>query len=233
MDDKLQTQILAAAKLKPKDGEDAKDFTMRVAKKLHGISEKEWDATPEPVQGWVNATILADEQGGELSLLELPEEVEESAEAKAQEESQEETAEAEVEQESAVSAKTAKNKPIAKKPGGDPPHRKKPTEKAAAPKPAAKPKAAAKPTPAKKPVAAKKPAAAKGDRGRKPLFPDDGKIKVLVKDNPHRDGTVRDKAFKKVKSGMTVAEAVKAGAPRQQVWSMWKRGVISVAGAQA
>jgi hypothetical protein len=60
------------------------------------------------------------------------------------------------------------------------------------------------------------------------LFEDTGVIQVLVKEPPHRTGSGRDKYSRKIKNGMTVAAAVKAGVPRQQVWSLLSREVISI-----
>ena len=65
-------------------------------------------------------------------------------------------------------------------------------------------------------------------RGRPLLFEDTGVIRVLVKKPPHRTGSGRDKYFRKIKNGMTVAAAVKAGVPRLQVWSLLSRKIISV-----
>lgn len=238
MSKEVQAEILALTKIKSKAGETAEDFTLRAIKKVNALADADnqnWESLSEKAQAWINSNMSAQEAGADLDCLELPDAVEDD---EASEAAQDEPAKADVEQETEVSTKSAKKVPAKKKAAAKPKVAAEP--KTAAPKkaaPAVKPKAAAPAPKAKAPVkAAKKPAAAKSNgesRGRKPLFSDEGKIKILVKDNPHREGTVRDKAFKKIKSGMMVAEAVKAGVPRQQVWSMWKRGVISVTGASA
>lgn len=221
----LQTQVLALAKLKPKDGESAQEFTKRVADKLQFRNDEEkWASLPENVQAWSNDIISAADKDQDFELLDLPEAEPQAEEPDAEAEAEPDPEEAEVEaeegeQESVVEAKSAK------KANGKKPVKAKPVK---AEKKVAAPKVAKPAKPAKVAKVAKAPKTKGESRGRKPLFSDDGKIKIIAKENPHREGTIRDKAFKKIKSGMTVAEAVKAGASRQQVWSLWKREVISV-----
>lgn len=207
----IQDELLKHTKIKPKAGETAEAFTGRVVEKVNKMADddaKSWGELTETAQEWVNTNVTAQSQGSALQLLSL--------EPKEDEPEKTETAEEAVEESSTKERPVRKAKPkVAAKKKAEP-----------APK-AAK---AAKAKPAAKPKTAKAPAAKNGvGRGRSPMYPETGVIKVLVKENPHREGTIRDKAFKKVKSGMTVAEAIKAGCPAQQVWSMAYRKLISVA----
>jgi hypothetical protein len=66
-------------------------------------------------------------------------------------------------------------------------------------------------------VAAAKPAAKKAATngvakiGRQSRLGESDKIKILVKENPHREGTGRFKRWEHYKDGMTVGQALKAG----------------------
>lgn len=232
MSEKVQAELLALTKLKPKPGESAAEFTRRVHKKVETITDADgdkWESMTPEAQAWFNDNSVLIENKQPLNVLDIPEEEakEEAAEPEPQEDepsADEPAEEADVEgageEQETVVAKSVKSKANGKKP-------------VAAKKTAAKKEAAPKKVVAAKPE--KAPAKAKASkpksdakRGRTPLFSDQGKIKIVAKDNPHREGTIRDKAFKKLKSGMTVAEAVKAGVSRSQVWSQWKRGTISV-----
>lgn len=88
--------------------------------------------------------------------------------------------------------------------------------------------------PAKKPAAAKKKAPAKAKTVGRAKFSDDAKIKLLVKENPRREGTEAHARFAKFKDGMTVGEFIKA-CERHPNWNARgtilasvKRGQISV-----
>ena len=226
-------QLCDVAKVKPKAGETFETFARKLIKKTNEMSEKEWDSLGNdgPAQTWHNDTMMffekytqavteakkngegmpdidgfsctIDHKDGHKKYTGLPElEGYEAVEESAADEATEAEAEAppEDEKKPAKAAKKAAKKPAKK----------------------AKAEAEAEAKPAKK-------AKAKGPkRGRRSLFEDGGKIKILAKKNPHREGSYRDKNFKKIKDGMTVAEAVKAGCPRQQVWSMLSRKIISV-----
>lgn len=213
-DAKIQEEVLKHTKIKPKAGETAEALTWRVADKVNKMADsdpKSWDNLTEATQKWVNDNVELQAIGAELNLLVL----ETEADAETDEDPPAEEAAADEPKERPVSktkAKAAAKKVVKAKPA--------PAKKVAAAKPV---KAAP-----KKAAPAKAKAANGAGRGRTPLHPDTGVIKVLAKENPHREGTIRDKAFKKVKTGMTVAEAVKAGCPAQQVWSMAHRGLISV-----
>jgi transposase-like protein len=71
----IQEQVLGLTKLKPKADETAEDFTRRNVKRLHGLSDRDWEALPDPVQAWVNDNMIADEKEQPFTdLLQLPEE---------------------------------------------------------------------------------------------------------------------------------------------------------------
>ena len=58
-------------------------------------------------------------------------------------------------------------------------------------------------------------------RGRGPLYASDATITVLVEENPHRVGSGRYRRWSKYRTGMTVAEALKAGLNRANLrWSV-------------
>lgn len=54
-------------------------------------------------------------------------------------------------------------------------------------------------------------------RGPKGKFAKTDKIKVLVKENPFREGCKAHTRFGSIKTGMTIEEAVAAGAPRSHI----------------
>ena len=65
--------------------------------------------------------------------------------------------------------------------------------------------------PAKAAKAAKKVKRPNGAKGRPANYDPEAKIKLLVDEHPHREGTGRYKRWSKYKDGMTVAAAIKAG----------------------
>jgi hypothetical protein len=225
----LFTEICEAAKTKPRAGESFEDFSKRATHKIQSINEKEWGELSEAAQNWHNTVMTitaahkksvreaegAGEEPPDLASYEceidgkshtgLPELEGFEAVPGEPEEAAAEEAEGEPEQEASAEA--------------DPPKSKR-QSKASKPKPAAKTKGV------KAAKATSKPRA-KGT-GRTPSFSETDKIKILVKENPHRKDTVRGKAFAKLKTGMTVGAAIKAGCPRQQIWSMKTRKIISL-----
>jgi hypothetical protein len=219
MSETIQAQVLAQTKLKPKPGETAHEFTMRAAKKLHGLSDEAWEEVSDPVQVWTNDNILADEKGSPLfDMLEVPEvEAEVQAaepEGEASEPEGEEVAEEAPVEGVEVETEAEKEPVVATK------SVKKSNGKKA---PAAKPKAAAKPAKAAK----AKPANGE-TRGRKPNLDPDQKIKLLVDENPHRAGSGRHKRWPKYKDGMTVAQAIAAGLNYANIHYSVKDGHIKI-----
>lgn len=225
-----QEALLKYAHLRPKGGESAEDFTLRVVAKINQMSEADeanWNALGETCgeegQEWVNVNNDAASEGSETqpSLLVL----EDSTEPEASTEDAS-AADADEEESSVESVEKTEPRKVARRLNGKPPGGKPKSTKvttAKAPKAKAEPKVAAK-------VAKKAP---KVGAGRTPVYPDTGIIKLLVKVNPHRPGTTRAKAFDVFKNGMTVAEArkalVKAGkyAPAQLVLQV-KRELIAI-----
>lgn len=97
-----------------------------------------------------------------------------------------------------------------------------PAKKASAPKKGAAPKAAAAPKADKAPA---KKAAAPKDGG----IDASAKIKVLVKENPHRKGSLDAKRYAKLNSGMTVAAAREEdGMTSRYLKYAEGRGIISI-----
>lgn len=80
---------------------------------------------------------------------------------------------------------------------------------------------------APKEAKAKKAATGSG-RGRKGKFAASGKIKLLVKENPHREGTYRYELFKKYRDGMTVEDAVEAGVTKADLRFAVKEGRLTI-----
>lgn len=92
------------------------------------------------------------------------------------------------------------------------------------------------PNAAQEPPPAPKPKRKKGEptppeevkmRTSERMAPAD-KIEIIVEGNPHREGTKDRTQFDVIKSGMTVEEAVAAGAARSYVRYILNKGYISV-----
>jgi len=191
----VQSELAKVLKLKQKDGEDLDAYARRLAVAANKIPDDAWETLSEPAQLWVNAALKAIEKKEELPVLsnngDTAEAMSSEKEADPGEaaEGTKQGAPAQSE-ESDVATKSVKSS----------------TKKKVA---VAKPKKA---------VATKAPAKVKGagvtgesHRGPKPKFAADAKIKLLVKENPHNEGSGRYKRWLKYKDGMTVAEAIKAG----------------------
>ena len=237
--------LCAVAKTKPKAGESFEAFAKRLTDKIGKVPDAAWQSLNDAAQKWHNDTMTAltdgrsdaraaakaagedeDAAAAAVPLPELegyeavPEKEDELAgqqdlplEEKVDPETGEVTAAEDGE-------KSPKDKTKPKKAGK--------AAKIAKPKKEAKPAKAAKPAKVvkeKKAKPAKKPDAARGARS---LFEDTDKVKVLVKTNPHREGSTRWKAYAKLKDGATVEENVRLGVPRQQIWSMLNREIVKV-----
>lgn len=83
--------------------------------------------------------------------------------------------------------------------------------------------------PAKAAVKDKKEAKPSG-RGPKGKFAKTDKIKVVPKENPFRSGTKCYNWFASIKNGMTVAQAVEAGAPRHHIRWAHTLGHLTIGG---
>lgn len=205
--------LCGVAKTKPKAGEDFEAFALRLTDKINKVSDADWQSLGDdgPAQKWHNETMTAfdkrraakaeavkknedvDEAWASVEIPEL--EGFEAAPAKAVTKEEEEP---EVEKVDDETGEVTTEKAPAKK-------------KAAVKETKAKEKVAKEAAP-KKAATAKVPKAKKeGKRGRAPLYPEDAKIKLLVKENPHRPKTGRYDRWKHYKDGMTVAEAYKRG----------------------
>jgi hypothetical protein len=225
-------EIQSVLKLKPQAGETPDEFALRVCKdKINKMKTEAWNGLSEELQNFSNDVLKINEERITLRGTLVKDKTKDKGLAEVEAAVQHpfpvlegfeglpapDTAEAEAE-------------------GEEEERVEEPAPKATAPKKAAPKKIPPKKVaaPPKKTTAAKTPkAAAKEEktRGRAPAFSDEGVIKLVKKENPHRNkGSIRYKAFEKLSDNMTVAAAIKAGCPRQQLWSMWSRGVISVKG---
>lgn len=193
-------------------GESAQEFTERVLKKVRGLDDKDWKTISELSQTWVNAVETAWEADKEIPLL-LPEDGVKDEEGEAA--SAPEEPEAESDEESNEEKTMAKSNVVEKDEDVKP----------------AKKAAVGKATERKPPGKAASDNAQKGvGRGRAARYVDGAKIKVLLKENPHREGTKRYGIFEKYRNGMTVGEAVKAGINAGDlVWAV-KEGRIEIKG---
>lgn len=227
--------LCAVAKTKPKAGESFDDFVKRLTDKISNVTDPEWQSLGDgsAAQTWHNdamtaldsrkAAKAAARKNGEdevaaqaaIALPELdgyeavPAEVED-ADSPADGSDAEEAVDPDTgEVTEKKAAKPAKEKKSKK-------------EKKAKPEKKVKPAKVAK---EKKPKAAKK----EGEtRGRRSLFEDTEKVKILIKPNPHREGSSRFKEYEKLLDGKTVEANVEHGVSRQQIWSMLNRKVVSV-----
>jgi outer membrane biosynthesis protein TonB len=222
-------ELVKVFKLARAEGEDFDGYARRAVKKINACSEEQWKDLSTELQVWNNTTQEALEKQESLPLLEgWPEEepepvsdaadagdsgddgddgeeAPEEAEPDSDEEGESEEAEPESEPEEAepeVAAKSVKRAVVKKV---TKPVKEKELEKVVVKKKVMK---AAAPKAVK---AAKANGNGAAKVGRASSFAPTAKIKLLVKENPHRAGSSRAKRWPKYKSGMTVAEALKAG----------------------
>jgi hypothetical protein len=241
--------LCAAAKTKPKAGEDFEAFAKRLTSKVNALPDAAWQSLGDgsAAQTWHNEamTVITDtrkaakaearkngeDEDAAAAAIALPELEGYEPMAEAEDEpKQEDLPLPEPEGEEEVNPDTgevteAKAKP--KKAGKEKKAKPAKVEKVAKEK-VAKPAKAEKPAKVAKEKKAK-PVKKEGEaRGRRSLFEDTDKVKVLVKPNPHREGSTRWKAYMKLKDGATVAENVRLGVPRQQIWSLVNREIVKV-----
>jgi hypothetical protein len=254
----LYEELVKAFKLKPTRNETFEEFAARASDKVNKCTDVQWNELTPALQVWVNTTLETREanlklvaegaEPGALPDLEgypHPEEVVEDEDGEASEDEAEETSDgdqevvAEDDQDSVESAEigdgeetppAAAKKKAAKK-------SRKATGKdktmaiaaaAKAPKTAPAKKAVAKTAPPAKKATSKASAAS----ARSPVG-NTATIKVLAKENPHREGTKLFKYFSKYKDGMTVAAAEKAGIPPKNIAYLKSLGHIKVEKAKA
>lgn len=215
-------------RLQRKGDETLVDFARRSVKKINAACDDDpdkWSSLSEDLQVWNNTSMQAIEIAGKDGTPDIPELVgwpadeEDSAEEETgeEEEASEEEASDDVETDAGEAASDTEVEP--EEPVKPTNKGKSKPKKAAAKAVVAKPKQAKpkktaskeEPKSVKAPVASKKKVKAAAKRGRQSQFALDARIKMLVKDNPHRPGTGRFKRWAKYKNNMTVAEALKAG----------------------
>jgi hypothetical protein len=217
----LFDQLCEAANIKLQEDETFKTFASRGAAKVNKLSQEKWDELTEPLQKWVNGTLEAIDKKQDLPELKgFPEPAaDDGAEAGDETEHDPETgevtdegeggtdagdAEPDAEPEDGVDGEAEMEQEAASSEDGEPAG--KIPKRGVKPKKKSVAKKVATPKPAKEKVVKK---AAKAT-GRTSLN-GDSRIKVLVKENPYREGTGRYKRWAKLKDGMTVAQALKVG----------------------
>lgn len=198
-----------------------------LAGKVNKLNDNDWENLSKPAQRWVNQTLAEVEKAQtekRAPQIEPPQGSEELAKADDKSNGAAHADAAEKEPEPEVQTKPEEKVEEPTKPDAEP--RFQPAKGARTGRPrtvsaASKPKTA---TPAAKPVVAK--------GGKRLAMPDDAKITVLKK-SPYTEGTLSDKRFKRYTNGMTVAAALKAGVPRNQLLENRQNGLISTEGGTA
>jgi hypothetical protein len=194
----IYEQLLSAAKVELKAGEAFPAFAKRAALRVNKLEDVDWKVLSEDLQEWTNGVMKALDAKTEIPALEgFPEQDEASEETTTEDEASDGD---EVAPDGAEAAEEASEAPARAKP--------KVGKKAA---PAGSKKAVA-PAKAKgaKPAAKAKNGAGKG-RGRPSGFAEDAKIKLLVKENPHRKTSGDFKKFAKLASGVAVSSVIAKG----------------------
>lgn len=224
----LYKELGQAFKLKLQEGESYDDFAIRASSRVNKCTNEEWKELSADLQTWNNEVMEAREanaakaKGEELEAFpELEGFPEEAAEETVVDEDgvvqEEDTGSEDAEEENTAEEssdgvdESAEEEQDAT--AEDPPQRKKPKQEKKMPARAVTaekekpPKAVAK-------KATEKPAAKKatnGSAGKRSRLDPEATIKILAKENPHREGSSRYKRWGKYKDGMTVKEALKAG----------------------
>lgn len=207
----VYAELIDVLGLAQNDGEDTASFAERLALKANTLKDPDWETLTEPAQVWVNSALTALEEKKDIP---LPEGMVSGSPEEAPETEQEE-----IDPETGEVVATPAPKTKAKK---------KTPSKAKAKFNAEKRAATGKPTNVKppavtKPKAAKKVKAANGTGtpGPKGTFSRGGKIKIVTKENPYREGTKSRGWFAVYKDGMTVEAAIAAGTPRHHIrWDL-------------
>jgi hypothetical protein len=224
----LYKELGQAFKLKRQEDETFTDFAIRASTRVNKCTDAQWKELSAELQTWnnevmemreANAALTADAEPGEFPELEgFPEEeaseaeetavdedgvVQEASEEEAEEATEEGTEGEATEEEQDAEAEIEKATKLKQEPEG---RRKMRTAVAEKEKPVAKARVVAK----AKVAAPAKAAKSNGDSSRTRLDPE-AKIKILAKENPHREGSGRYKRWSKYRDGMTVAAALKVG----------------------
>jgi hypothetical protein len=202
--------LVKVMKIEPKSGEDFETFAKRLTDKINGATDTVWKQLSDDAQKWHNEAILKVRERRALKNEGKQEEAEAVVIPELEGFALVSTAEADP---AAAPKRTSPNKaksdtvaaPAAEAvtESAHVKHRKA-VKEARAKHVAKAPKAKAKPA-----KAAPKAKAKAGKRGRRSVFGDDAKLKLLVKENPYRKGTAWHRRWPKYKNGMTVAEALK------------------------
>jgi hypothetical protein len=251
----LYAEIGKSLNIKRKGEETLLDFSKRAASKVNSLEDPDWQALSKKVQTWSNEVLKAVEAAGKEAEPELPEldgwPAGDSEEAPADEDEATEDAadddsddDAEDEAEEATESEEATEESVdqAEDSAQEDQSEETPEEDAPAarPKKGKAAKAPVKPQkskekstgkgkekdmPATKAVKSTKAPASQNARTR---IDPNGTIKLLVKENPHREKTKNHVSFSKYKDGMTVAAAIKAKIPAKNIYYEVKIGNIKV-----
>lgn len=184
----VASDLNAVLNLQVREGETEQQFAQRMARKANDMTDDKWETLDVETQEWVNEAIEALRARKDVP---LPAGINQFFPKAAPTEDEEEPEERPV--------KNGKAKPV----------------KAA--KEAKVKETKAKGVKAKPVKAAKKNGNAQPAPGRKGKFPEGAKIKLTVSENPFRAGTKAHNWFSKIENGMTIPEAVEAGAPRNHI----------------
>lgn len=221
----VREELMKLTGVKSKKGEDEQVFLRRLFNAANSLPDADWPKLSNESQVWCNSASEALEANPKSAT--LPDLPGEPAEAEDKEE-----------EPVATTAKKAKSKTKAttkaKAKAAEAEEAEAEEEEAEVEaKPKAKAKAKAKPAKAAKKAKANGGNGAK--RGRPSVYNADAKIKVLVKQNPFREGSNSAKVFDMYKSGMTVADFEKAvskgsweSTPKMFLNVHRSRGLISV-----
>lgn len=201
-EESIYAELVDVLGLTQNEGEAAETFAERLALKANTLKDSDWETLTEPAQVWVNAALTALEEKKDIP---LPEGM--TTDEPGAEEVNPETGEI---TEATPTSKSKAKKKVAAKTKAKPASAEK---KAAAGKLTSVKASAAKPKAAKK----VKTANGAGTPGPKGTFSRTGKIKIVVKENPYREGTKSRDWFAVYEDGMTVEAAIKAGAPRHHI----------------
>lgn len=214
----LYEELGQAFKLRKQEGESFTDFAMRASARVNKCTDAQWKELSAELQTWNNSVMELTEGKSREDVPELPEldgfpeddepavdedgVVQEDASGEAEDdENTEEEADEGVD--AAAEGEQDAEPPSRRRGKPNKQEKKMPTRAVTAEK--EKTPTAAK---AKKATVAKKVTNGSGSRTR--LDPE-ATIKILSKENPHREGSARFKRWSKYKEGMTVAAALKAG----------------------
>lgn len=197
---KLLTELMSATRVETRPGETPAEFAQRLARKANDLTDDKWESLHNDTQAWANSAI---ESLRAKKNIPLPEGIE----ALFPDEDDKDPLEAEPDEDGVIPDELE----------GEP-----------TPKPQVKAKTKAAPKAAAKTAKVKAAPASKAT-GRRGKFKEGAKITIVSgKEEPFRAGTKCAEWFSYIRTGMTIAEAVAAGAPRNHVRWAHSNGFIKI-----